>query len=98
MSSKSNVSANAKGSATTPKTFVPPLSSVTSPGVAAVAKGASTLNSPPPGWTATQDAFIKAAAARGEDKASTRILLETEYPNLSPVSEAFIQSRLDAKV
>ena len=54
----------------------------------------STAASAPAGWGAKHDAFVKAAAARGEDKKSIACLLEAEYPSLGAVSHDYIASRM----
>ena len=48
----------------------------------------------PAGWGAQHDAFVKAAAARGEDKKSIVCLLETEFPALGHISDTYVASRM----
>ncbi|KIV97564.1 hypothetical protein PV10_01298 [Exophiala mesophila] len=59
------------------------------------ANASATKPTRPNGWTAKHDAFIRGCASNHEDVNSTKILFETEFPNI-PVSKAWIQSRMNA--
>ncbi|MCJ1331668.1 hypothetical protein MMC10_008359 [Thelotrema lepadinum] len=49
----------------------------------------------PAGWSAKHDAFVRAAASRGEDKKSIACLLEAEFPSLGHVSDAHFNDGYD---
>ncbi|KAI4143215.1 MAG: hypothetical protein LQ340_007082 [Diploschistes diacapsis] len=66
----------------------------TQPATQAAAQTAASAVKAPAAWTDKHDAFVQAAAGRGEDKKSIAVLLETEYPALGHVNEQFVASRI----